>query len=107
MFARNVYFRVKSLDMTAEFDRIFQTEILPVLRQQEGFRGELTLSNPGSLEQIAISLWDSKDYADAYDSNVYPQVLRILARVTDGRPKIRIYAGVNLSVNPPAWSEDR
>jgi len=100
MYARNAHFRVKSLHMIAEFDRIFAKEILPLLRQQPGFKGELTLSNPGSLEQIAISLWENKSAADAYESDFYPQVLKILAKVTDGTPKIRTYSDVTLNGNP-------
>jgi hypothetical protein len=38
---------------------------------------------------IAISLWDSKESADAYNSNTYPQVLKTLDRVIDGVPKVR------------------
>ena len=98
MFARNAYFRVKSLNMAAQFNRTFEIEILPLLRKQQGFKGELTLSNPGSLEQIAISLWESKENAEAYYANIYPKVLKILAKVIDGRPKIRTFDAVTLNL---------
>jgi hypothetical protein len=98
MFARNAYFRMKSLTMAAEFARTLENEILPLLRKQRGFKGEITFSNPGSLEQIAISLWENRNYAEAYDTNVYPQVLKILSRVINGTPKIRTYEAVTLNV---------
>ena len=98
MFARNAHFRVKSINMAAEFARTFENEILPILRKQEGFRGEITLSNPGSLEQIAISLWENKSDAEAYNTNFYPQVLKILAPVIDGTPRIRTYEAVTLDI---------
>ena len=60
MFARNAHFRVKSLDMAADFSRTLENEILPLLRKQEGFSGEITLSNPGNLERISISLWETR-----------------------------------------------
>jgi len=50
MFARNAHFCLKSLDMAAEFARTFENEVLPLLRKQEDFKGEITLANPGSLE---------------------------------------------------------
>lgn len=99
MFARNAHFRVKSLHMAAEFARTYENEILPLLRKQEGFKGEITLSNPGSLEQIAISLWENKSNAEGYNANVYPQVLHILAKVIDGTPKIEMFEAVTLNVD--------
>jgi hypothetical protein len=99
MFARNAHFRVKSINMAAEFSRTFENDILPLLRKQEGFKGEITLSNPGSLERIAISLWENKNQAEAYNANVYPQVLKILGKVIDGTPKIRIFEAVTLNLD--------
>ena len=99
MFARNAHFRLKSLTMAAEFAQKFENDILPLLRKQKGFKGEIAFSNPGSLEQIAISLWDSKSEAEAYDSTAYPQVLKILARVIEGTPRIRTYETVTLNLD--------
>ncbi len=99
MFARNAHFRVKSLNLAAEFDRTLESEILPLLRKEEGFRGEITLSNPGSLERISISLWENKSNAEAYNAKVYPQVLRILSKVIDGAPKIRVFEAVALNLD--------
>ena len=99
MFARNAHFRVKSLDLAAEFVRILENEILPLLRAQQGFKGEITLSNPGNLERISISLWENESNAEAYDVHIYPQVLKILSPVIEGTPKIRIFEGVALNLN--------
>ncbi len=99
MFARNAHFRIKSLDKTAEFAQTLENEILPLLRRQEGFKGEITLSNPGNLERISMSLWENKSNAEAYDANIYPQVLKILSKVTEGAPKIRIFEAVALNLD--------
>ncbi|MGC2112699.1 MAG: hypothetical protein WA655_24480 [Candidatus Korobacteraceae bacterium] len=99
MFARNAHFRVKSLDLAGEFTLTLQNEVIPLLRRQEGFKGEITLSNPGSLERISISLWENKSNADAYNANVYPQVLKILSKVIDGGPKILIFENLALNLN--------
>jgi len=105
MFARNAHFRVKSLDMAAEFALILEKEILPLLRKQEGFRGEITLSNPGNLERISISLWEHKSNAEAYDANIYSQVLKILSKVIDGAPKIRTFEAVALNLDRGSAAE--
>ncbi len=72
MFARNVSIHLKS-NMLSDYTRTFEKDILPLLRKQKGFKDEITLSNPGSLDAIAISLWESKANAEAYNTNTYPQ----------------------------------
>jgi hypothetical protein len=93
MFARNVSFRLKS-NMLSDYARTFENEILPLLRKQKGFKDEITLSNPGSLDVVAISLWESKANAEAYNADVYPEVLKTLARMIDGTPKVQTFEAV-------------
>ena len=88
MFARNVSMHLKPNTLT-EFTRTFEKDVIPVLRQQKGFQDEITFSIPGGTDVVAISLWDSKESADAYNSNAYPQILKTLERVIDGAPKVR------------------
>jgi quinol monooxygenase YgiN len=93
MFARNVTFHLKS-NMLSDYTRTLENEILPLLRKQKGFQEEITLSNPGSQDAIAISLWDSKANADAYNTNHYPEVLRTFAKLIDGTPKVQTFETV-------------
>ncbi len=106
MFARNAHFRVKSLDLAAEFSQTLENEILPLLRKQKGFRGEITLSNPGNLERISISLWETHGDAEAYGANVYSQVLKLLAKVIEGAPKIRTFEAVALNLDRGSIPKD-
>ena len=98
MFARNVSIHLKS-NMLSEYTRTFENEILPLLRKQKGFRDETTLSNPGSVDTIAISLWENKADADAYNTNVYPGVLKTFASMIDGTPKVQTYEAVTSTQN--------
>jgi hypothetical protein len=93
MFARNISFQLKS-NMLSDYTRTFENEILPLLRKQKGFKEEITLSNPGSQDAIAISLWENKANAEAYNTSTYPQVLRTLARMIDGTPKVQTFEAV-------------
>ena len=93
MFARNVSFRLKS-NMFSDYTRTFENQVLPLLRKQKGFKDELTLSNPSSVDVIVISLWESKTNADAYNTNAYPEVLKTLARMIDGTPKVQTFEAV-------------
>ena len=93
MFARNVSIHLKS-NMLSDYTRSFENEILPLLRKQKGFRDEITLSNPGSVDVVAISLWESKANAEAYNTTTYPEVLKTLARMIDGTPKVQTFEAV-------------
>ena len=43
---------------------------------------------------IAISLWESKANAEAYNTNTYPEVLKTFARMIDGTPKVQTFESV-------------
>jgi len=104
MFARKAFFRLKSISVSAEFKCAFDNEVIPLMRAQNGFVGELMLANPGSLERITTSLWESQADAEAYRTHVYPQVLKILSKTIDGTPKIHTFDEVTFSVDTAAAS---
>jgi hypothetical protein len=93
MFARTVSIHLKS-NMLSDYNRTFEKDILPLLRKQKGFRDEITLSNPSSLDAIAISLWENRADAEAYNTDTYPQVLKTLDRMIDGTPKVQTFEAV-------------
>jgi len=93
MFARNVSIHLKS-NMLSDYTRTFEKDILPLLRKQKGFRDEITVSNPSSLDVIAISLWETRTDAEAYSTKTYPEVLKTFARMIDGTPKVQTFETV-------------
>jgi hypothetical protein len=93
MFARNVSIHLKS-NMLSDYSRTFENDVLPLLRKQKGFKDEITLSNPSSLDAIAISLWETRADAEAYNTKTYPEVLKTFARMIDGAPKVQTFESV-------------
>ena len=89
MFARNVAIHLKP-NTLSEFSRVFDNEVLPILQKQAGFRDEITFSTPSGTDVIAISLWDTKEDAEAYNTTGYPEVLKSLNKVLDGNPRVRV-----------------
>jgi len=89
MYARSVSLRLKP-NTLSDFTKTFDTNVLPILRQQKGFQDEITFSTNGGLDVIAISLWDTKEHAENYNTTGYPEVLKSLDRVLDGAPKVRV-----------------
>jgi hypothetical protein len=93
MFARSVSIHLKS-NMLSDYTRAFEKDVLPLLHKQKGFAGEITLSNPGSVDAIAISLWENRTDAETYNTNTYPQVLKTFERMIDGTPKVQTFEAV-------------
>lgn len=94
MFARNVSIHLKS-NMLSDYTRTFEKEVLPLLRKQNGFKDEITFADAGEVNVTAISLWENKTDAEAYNTNTYPQVLKTMARFIEGTPKVQTSDVVN------------
>jgi hypothetical protein len=94
MFARNVSIHLKS-NMVSEYGHVFETQILPLLRKQKGFRDELSFASSNGVDITAISLWDNKADAEAYNTATYPEVVKTFEKVIDGTPKVQTCEVVN------------
>jgi hypothetical protein len=90
MFARHVSIKLKA-NSAPEFNRIIVNEIIPLLRKEKGFEDEITFIAPERSEAVAISFWATKENAEAYHRAGYPDVLRALAKVIDGTPKVEMF----------------
>jgi len=90
MFARSVSIRVKP-NSIAEFNQTLKYKILPLLQKEKGFRDELALVAPNGSEVLAISLWDRKEDAEAYQRTTYPKVQKLLSELIDGTPQVQTY----------------
>jgi len=90
MFTRNVTMKLKA-NTAPEFNRLIENEILPLLRKQPGFRDEITFVAPERLEALAISFWETKENCETYNRTGYPEVLKIVAKVVEGTPKVEIF----------------
>jgi hypothetical protein len=90
MYARNLSLHLKA-NTAAEFTRTVEKDVLPVLRKQNGFKDEITFVSASRNEAVAISMWDKKESADAYNRDTYPQVLKSMAKVVDGTPELDGY----------------
>jgi len=94
MFARNVALRLRPNALN-QFKRIFDAEIIPLLRKQSGFRDVITFALTGGADITAISLWETREDAEAYNTTGYPEVMKSLEPLLDGSPKLRVADIVN------------
>ena len=90
MFARSVTIRLKS-NSVSQFNSTMEKDILPLLQKQKGFRDEISLIASNGTEGVGISLWDRKEDAEAYSRTTYPEVQKLLAKVSEGAPQVQTY----------------
>lgn len=90
MYARQVTMELKP-NTRADLTKKVETEIIPLLRKQKGFQDEIFFSNPTSNHAIAVSLWDTKESADAYNEGSYAEVTKLLSNLVDGRPEVETF----------------
>jgi len=95
-FARNVQFTVRNGKID-EFNRLMNTEVVPILKTEKGFREDLTLLRGTTC--MSVSVWDDRACAETYNTKTYPEVLKRLNPVLEGTPRVDIYETV-LSTMP-------
>lgn len=94
MIARKVITLLKPSSL-ARFSLLMEQQVIPVLRQQNGFQDVLTLSAPGEDTVTTISLWDSASNAEIYSRATYHEILKRLAALLEGTPKVDTYEVLN------------
>ena len=94
MYTRNVSIKLK-VNSAKEFTQTLENEVIPVLRRQKGFKDEITLIAPERNDAVAISFWDRKEDAEAYNRDKYQEVLKTLAKVVEGTPKVETFEVAN------------
>jgi heme-degrading monooxygenase HmoA len=88
MFVRQVTAHLKP----GKFDLLnkrLESEVIPLLKKQDGFRDELSFFDTEKNEAIAMSFWDSKKDAERYDRDIYPQISKKMQDAIDGTPLVR------------------
>src|SRR4030095_8806462 len=87
MFTRHVVVKLKA-KTAPEFTRLIENDVIPVLRKQKGFLGEITFISPDLTEAVGNSFWETKADADAYSRTAYPEVMKYLDTVVEGTPTV-------------------
>lgn len=90
MFARSVSFQLKPSGAT-ELLKTFESEILPELRKQMGFKDEILFVAPNGRDAVGISLWDTKENAETYARGGYASVLKSMEPLMAGTPLVQSY----------------
>jgi hypothetical protein len=94
MFVRKVTILLKP-NSISKFSRLMEEEIIPTLRKENGFQDVITFFAPSEDAVTGISLWDKASNAETYSRETYPAVLKKLAVLIEGTPKVATYETLN------------
>ena len=98
MFGRHVTMQLKA-NSVVELPRIIENDVLPLLRKQKGFRDEISFVSSERSLAVGISLWDTKEDAEAYNRAEYPEVLKALSEVVEGTPTVETFEVANSTLH--------
>jgi heme-degrading monooxygenase HmoA len=97
MFARKVSLHLK-LNGAAEFKQRMDSDVIPLLKKQPGFIHEITFLYPSGKEVHAFSMWETAEFAEAYNRGAYPEVTRLLSSVIEGQTRVQTYEVLNSTI---------
>ncbi len=103
MFTRQVTMRLKK-GAAPELARIVERVVIPMMRQQKGFRDEITLISSDRLEAVSTSFWETAEDAEEFNLKAYPEVLASLSRVVEKNPKAVTFEVTNSTLHDVAGS---
>lgn len=103
MFMRKVGVRLKpgSLD---NFVRVMHAQILPWLREQEGFQDLIILASSDGGEVATLTFWDHEQSAQACNAGC-SQAVQELEALLDGVPYVKTFLVVGSTVSKIAPSD--
>ena len=91
MYTRLVEVRCKA-GKNNEVARAIDEKVVPILRKQQGFRDEISLTSHDDPNRIVgLSFWDRREDAERYQREGFTQVAEILRPLCEGEPKISTF----------------
>jgi quinol monooxygenase YgiN len=85
---RNVQVQLKE-GKGKEFIQTFETQVLPVLRQQAGFQNEIALLDNN--RALLISFWNDRKSAENYHNTTFPKLIEKLNPMIQTPPRVETY----------------
>jgi len=91
MYTRVVELTSKS-GKARELCNLIEDKVVPILKKQTGFVDETVLVSDAEPNQVlGLSFWDSKEDAELYRREQYPQIHEMLKHVLETEPVIRTF----------------
>jgi hypothetical protein len=94
MFTHHITMNLKA-NAAPELSRVIENEIIPMLREQKGFCGEVTSITAERSSATSDSYWETMEDAEAYHRTGYQESLKSLANVIVGLPMVSTFEVFN------------
>ncbi len=72
-----------------EFVKAWNSQILPLLKKQDGFVDEILLLEEGSQAPCGLSFWKTREHAERYQREGFQQAKNFVQHLLQGTPSIR------------------
>ena len=93
MFIRSVSLRLIP-GTFGEFTKAFENDVLPALKKQPGFRGEVAFPVVEDVQISIVTLWDNNEQAGSHDTAAYPG-MKAVEHVLAGPPEVHTCAAIS------------
>ena len=90
MFTRIVTMTLKP-NASGEFTKLLEQKIVPLFRDEPGFQDLMVFVVPGGPDLVVVSIWDSKEDEENYETSAYPNLLRTLEPLLEKEPEAESY----------------
>ena len=90
MFTRIATMTLKP-NASGEFTNLLEQKIVPLFRDEPGFQDLMVFVVPGGPDLVVISIWDSKEDAESYETSADRNVLRTLEPLLEKKPQAQSY----------------
>ena len=91
MYTRVVEITSKS-GKARELCNLIEEKVVPILKKQTGFVDETVLVSDAEPNRVlGLSFWDSKEDAERYHREPYPQIHEMLKHLLETEPVIRTF----------------
>jgi heme-degrading monooxygenase HmoA len=72
-----------------EFLKAWSSQIVPLLKRQDGFVDEILLLEEVSEKPCGLCFWKSKEQAERYRREIFPQAKQLVEHLLTGTPNLR------------------
>jgi heme-degrading monooxygenase HmoA len=90
MFTRRLVMDLRP-DSAPELARVTESEIVPLLRRQRGFRNVVTSIDSERSRAVSYTCWETKEDAEAYHRTGHQESLKSLTNVVVGIPRVETF----------------
>ena len=91
MFTRVVEIKSKA-GKSKELTNTVNEKVLPILKKQRGFVDEIVLISEKENDRVlAISFWNTREDAELYHREQFPQIQESVRHLLDGEPLVRTF----------------